>query len=151
MRWNNWLEHYPMRKSLKVFGGAIIVIAIALTYAWPWVRMEFAGSAHYTEQDKREYYFYTPDILKKMPRISVRYAFDFANITGPAAHVYAVKFYDTKDTRKIEDYLTSTGYQRTECDFESPCWRKTDPQESVYVDALKGENTVIVQVVYTFT
>lgn len=140
-----------MRKSFKVFSGTIIIIAVALTYAWPWVKMEFAGSAHYTEGDKREYDFYTPDILKKMPRISTRYSFDFANITGPATHVYAVKFYDTKDTSKIEDYLTSIGYKQVKCDFESVCWRSTEPQESVYVGTLNGEKTVIVQVVFNFT
>ncbi|EXU76778.1 hypothetical protein [Erwinia mallotivora] len=138
-----------MRKSLTVFGGA--VIAVALTCAWPWIKMVLSGSAHYTEQDKREYDFYTPDILRKMPRISTRYSFDFTNITGPAAHVYAVKFYDTQDIRKIEDYLASTGYRRAECDFESVCWRRTDPRESVYVGTLHGEKTVIVQVVYNFT
>lgn len=140
-----------MRKSIKVFAGAIIVIAAALSCAWPWVKMEFAGSAHYTEQDRREYDFYTPDILKKMPRISPQYSFDFANITGPASHVYAVKFYDTKDTDKIEDYLASTGYRQVKCDFDSVCWRSTDPQESVYVGVLNSEETVIVQVVYNFT
>ena len=140
-----------MRKSLKVSGSAIFITAVALTQAWPWVKMEFAGSAHYTEQDKREYDFYTPEILRKMPRISARYSFDFANITGPATQVYAVKFYDTNDTSKIENYLTSIGYQRTECDFESTCWRRTDPQGSVYVGTLKGEKTVIVQVVCNFT
>lgn len=140
-----------MRKSLKLFGGVIIVIVFALTYVWSLVKMEFASNAHYTEQDKREYDFYTPDILRKIPRISARYSFDFANITGPSTHVYAVKFYDTKVTSKIEDYLTSIGYKRAECDFESVCWRRTDPQESVYVGTLIGEKTVIVQVVYNFT
>ena len=74
-----------MRKSFKVLGSVSIVAAAALTYAWPYIVMEFAGSAHYTEQDKREYEFYTPVLLKKMPRISSRYDFDFANITGPAS------------------------------------------------------------------
>lgn len=140
-----------MRKSFKVLSGAVIIVAAALTYVWPYIVMEFAGSAHYTEQDKREYKFYTPDILKKMPRISSRYSFDFANITGPATHVYAVRFYDAKDIGKIEDYLRSIGYKQDRCDFESVCWRSTDPQESVYVGTLNGEKTVIVQVVYNFT
>ncbi|QTF10783.1 hypothetical protein HC231_11800 [Brenneria izadpanahii] len=140
-----------MRKSLKILSGIIIIVVIALACIWPYVKMEFAGSAHYTERDKREYDFYTPDILKKMPRISTRYSFDFANIAGPAAHVYAVKFYGTKKTNKIEDYLTSIGYKQDKCDFESVCWRSSDPQESVYVDTLNGEKTIIVQVVYNFT
>lgn len=46
-----------MRKSLKLFGGVIIVIVFALTYVWSLVKMEFASNAHYTEQDKREYDF----------------------------------------------------------------------------------------------
>lgn len=69
------------------------------------------GSAHYTEQDKREYDFYTPELLKKMPRISPKYEFDFANITGPATHIYTIKFYGTEDTSKINAYLESQGYK----------------------------------------
>jgi hypothetical protein len=145
------LTNSPMRKSHRVFGTAIIVVVGGLICAWPWVKMEFASSAHYTEQDKREYEFYTPDILRNMPRISTRYSFDFANITGPATHVYAVKFYGTQDTRKIDNYLMSKGYKRGKCDFDSVCWRSADPAESVYVGTLKGEKTVIVQVVYHFT
>lgn len=37
------------------------------------------------------------------------------------------------------------GYKQDKCDIESVCWRSTDPQESVYVDILNGEKTVIVQ------
>lgn len=137
-----------MRKSLKVISAAMIVTTIGI---WPWMKMDFAGSAHYTEQDKRQYDFYTPDILKKMPRISPHYTFDFANITGPATHVYAVKFYQTEDTAEIENYLASVGYRQAQCDVDSVCWRSSDPEEAVYVGMMKGEKTVIVQVVYTFT
>ncbi|RRZ87237.1 hypothetical protein [Erwinia sp. 198] len=141
-----------MHKSLKILCPVFIVAVAALASTWPYIRMEFAGSAHYTEQDKREYNFYTPDILKKMPRISCRYDFDFANITGPATHVYAIKFYDTADTHRVNNYLASAGYkQQNECDAESVCWRGSDPLEIIYVGVLRGEKTVIVQVVYNFT
>lgn len=126
-----------MRKSFKVLGSVSIVAAAALTYAWPYIVMEFAGSAHYTEQDKREYEFYTPDLLKKMPRISSRYDFDFANITGPASHMYAVRYYDTDDSRQIESYLNTMGYQKQEsCHIEAVCWRSADPQDIVTVSTL---------------
>lgn len=141
-----------MRKLLKVLSGVVIIIAAALTYAWPYIKMEFTGFANYTEQDKREYDFYTPDILRKMPRISERYDFDFANVTGPAKHVNAVKFYGTDDTSKINAYLISIGYKKQdECDLNASCWQGTDPQETIYVGVLTGEKTVIVQVVYNFT
>ncbi|WON76492.1 hypothetical protein [Serratia sp. UGAL515B_01] len=141
-----------MRKSLKVLFGVVIVVVAALLYAWPYVEMELAGFANYTEQDKREYEFYTPDILKKMPRITENYDFDFANITGPAKHVNAVKFYGTDNTSKIDAYLTAIGYKKQdECDLNSSCWRASDPNETIYVGILTGEKTVIVQVVYDFT
>ncbi|OHY69517.1 hypothetical protein BB778_09995 [Pluralibacter gergoviae] len=139
-----------MRKSLMLLGGVVIVLFVTVIYAWSWIKMEFAGSAYYTESDKREYNFYTPDVLKKIPRITPRYSFDFANITGPAAHVHSVKFYGSLDTGKIEGYLSGVGYRRYKCDFDTTCWRKNDPKESIYIDALTGEETVIVQVVYHF-
>ena len=114
--------------------------------------MEFAGSAQYTEQDEGEYEFYTPDILKNMPRIAPRYEFNFANVTGPATHVYAVTFYEAEDTSKIEDYLSSSGYVRQgDCNIDNVCWRGSDPSETIMVRHLKSEKGVIVQVVRDYT
>ncbi len=141
-----------MRNSFKVFCTLGVMIAAVLTYVWPYVQMNFADSAHYTEQDKREYEFYTPEILKNMPRITRKYDFDFENITGPATHVYAVKFYGTEDTSKIDEYLTSIGYERKGiCNIDDVCWRGLDPVEKVMVNTLKSEKGVIVQIVYDFT
>lgn len=141
-----------MRKSVKVISVAIILIAAGLVYVWPYVQMEFAGSANYTEQDKREYNFYTPEILRDMPRISKRYDFDFANITGPAKHVYAVKFYGVTEVGEIEKYLISRKYVKQDsCNIKATCWTASDPLKTIYVGTLTGENTVIVQVVYNFS
>lgn len=141
-----------MRNSFRALIVAVVVIAAALVWVWPYIQMEFSGSAHYTEQDKREYDFYTPDILKNMPRISPQYDFDFANITGPATHVYAIKFYGVEDTRKIDAYLVSLGYSpQGKCNIDSMCWRGADKTETVMVRHLKIEKGVAVQIVYDFT
>ncbi|MBC3994432.1 hypothetical protein H8R20_02370 [Morganella morganii] len=139
-----------MRNSIKIIIGMGALICIGLIYFWPYVQMEFAESAHYTEQDKREYEFYTPEVLKKMPRVSNDYSFDFANITGPATHVNAIKFSDVKDISRIEEYLMSSGYVKGVCDFESPCWRNLDPREAIFIDNTENDK-VVVQVVYDFT
>lgn len=140
-----------MRKSLKVFSGVIIVVAAALTYVWPYIVMEFAGSAHYTEQDKREYNFYTPDILREMPRISSHYDFDFANITGPASHVYAVRYYGTDDSSKVDAYLNLIGYKKQDnCHIEAACWRRIDPHEIVTVSTLESPKAILISVIYNF-
>ena len=139
-----------MRRPLKITCITALIIAAVLAFAWPYIQMEFSGSAHYTEQDKREYNFYTPDILKKIPRITSRYDFDFSNNAGPGTQVNVVKFYGTNDTGKVEQYLSSAGYKKDNCDLGSTCWRKTDPRESIYIDTLKGEKTVVVQVMYDF-
>jgi hypothetical protein len=141
-----------MHNSFKLLTAAIILIVASLTWAWPYITMEFAGSAHYTEEDRREYEFYTPDILKKIPRISSQYDFDFANITGPATHVYAIKFYGTEDTGKINAYLISLGYQHQGlCNIDNICWRGKDDSETIMVRPLKSEKGVAVQIIYDFT
>lgn len=140
-----------MRKSVKVLSGIIIVVAAALVCAWPYIKMEFAGSAHYTEHDTREYQFYTPDILKKIPRISRQYDFDFANIMGPASHVYAIRFYDTDNVSKIDAYLNRMGYKKQEtCHIEAACWRSNDPQEVITVSTLENPEAILVSVIYSF-
>ncbi|MEI2267099.1 hypothetical protein [Erwinia sp. CGal63] len=141
-----------MPKSIKVTMALIGFIVVGFMYALPYIKMEFAGSAHYTERDKREYNFYTPEILKKMPRISSRYAFEFANVTGPSRHVYVIKFYDTEDTSKIDEFLSSVGYKRqAACNIDNVCWRGTDRAETIMVRSLKSETGIAVQVVYDFT
>lgn len=141
-----------MHKKLKIMGLAVVLVGGVLIYATPYIKMEFAGSATYTEKNAREYLFYTPEILKKMPRISGDYEFDFDNITGPAKHVHAVKFYGTSDVRKIDSYLESIGYKKQkECDIDASCWRGSDKQETVYVGVLNSEKMVLVQVVTDFS
>lgn len=138
-------------KPFKVLSGVVIAVAAALVCAWPYIKMEFAGNAHYTEQDKREYQFYTPDILKKIPRISPQYDFDFANITGPASHVYAIRFYDTNDASRVDSYLNSIGYKKQEsCHIEAACWRTNDPQEVITVSMLENPEAILFSVIYTF-
>ncbi|PWW10130.1 hypothetical protein [Mangrovibacter plantisponsor] len=141
-----------MRKKNKILCVVILVCICVVAYTIPYIKMEFAGSAHYTEQDRREYNFYTPDILKGMPRISDHYDFDFSNTTGPANQVNAIKFYGTEDIRIIDSYLASLGYKKKEkCDIEATCWKGTDPQETIYVGILKSEKIVIIQVVMDFS
>lgn len=145
------MGHYLMRNSFRVLIATVVVIAAVLAWAWPYVQMEFAGSAHYTEQDKREYEFYTPDILKEMPRISPQYDFDFANITGPASHVYAIRYYDVVDSGKIDLYLGSLGYKKqNKCHIEAVCWLGTDPQEIVTVSTLENPRSLLISVIYNF-
>lgn len=135
-----------MRKPLKITLTVIIFIAGVFVYLWPTIRMELAGSAHYTEQDNREYEFYTPDILKKIPRISDRYEFDFFNVAGPGSLVYSVTFHNTNDIDKISAYLTSQGYtKQVTCSVEGDCWKGNDPAETVTVSAVPKINVVMVQ------
>lgn len=145
------MGYYRMRKSFKIVSMIIIFIMSVLVWIWPYIKMEFSGSASYTEQDVREYEFYTPDILKKMPRISPRYNFDFANITGPASQVYAIKYYDTDNSGEIDAYLISLGYKKQkDCHIEAVCWIGNEPQQIVTVSTLENPKVLLVSVIYNF-
>jgi len=50
-----------MKKILTGLAIAVLIGVIMLAVAWPYIKMEFASSAHYTEQDKREYEFIRQD------------------------------------------------------------------------------------------
>lgn len=137
-----------MRRSLKI--GAVVVVAAAIGFAWlwPYIEMEFAGSAHYTEQDTREYEFYTPELLKNMPRITSQYIFSYTNISGPQAFVWDVEFNGTTDTSRIYAYLESAGYKlQPTCHVEAKCWQTTSNNYVVTVAAIDSDKSVLVQVV----
>ncbi|MBW7981090.1 hypothetical protein [Enterobacillus tribolii] len=136
-----------MRNSLKALCILVVVAVAAFAYAWPYIQMEFAGSAHYTERDAREYDFYTPDILKKMPRITERYDFNYSNITGPAAQVWSINFYGANDINQIDDYLISIGYvKQSTCDIEADCWHAPASKEVVTVAKFATDTSISVQV-----
>ncbi len=143
--------YYLMRNALKIFTAVVVVIAAGLVWAWPYITMEFAGSAHYTEQDKREYKFYTPDILREMPRISPRYDFDYVNVTGPGAFIHAIRFYDVADSSRIDTYLDVKGYvKQNDCFIEAACWQGSDPEETITVSHLAEKNIIQIAVIYDY-
>lgn len=138
-----------MRNALKIFTAVAVVIIVGLAWTWPYIEMSFEGSAHYTEQDKREYEFYTPDVLREMPRISPRYDFNYVNITGPAAFIHAVSFYDIDDSGKVDLYLEEKGYtKQDDCFIDGKCWKGRDPEETITVAHHEKKNFIQVSVIY---
>lgn len=53
-----------MKKSLKIMLTVLVICVIGLFYVLQYLSMEFSDGADYTEKDKREYNFYTPELLK---------------------------------------------------------------------------------------
>lgn len=122
-----------MNKRIIVKVSGVFVLGFFLVTGWFFLKLFFSGSATYTEKDWMEYEFYTPGLLKEMPRISDKYQFDFSNITGPDAHVFTVHFYNVTDSEEIRNYLKNKGYEpQTSCDVEAECWKKhNDPNNDV--------------------
>ncbi|MFE8116275.1 hypothetical protein [Brenneria goodwinii] len=136
-----------MKTFLKVLACVIVVISVGGFFAWPYLKMEFASSAYYTQQDKREYEYYTPELLKNIPRISENYKFEFGNVSGPQAHVFTVRFYGAADTSKIRNYLTSVGYKpQASCDVEAECWRTQRSKDVVTLIKYNSPDCVVVQI-----
>jgi len=133
----------------KFITGAIVVVLVGVTtlvVAWPYIKMEFASSAHYTEQDTRDYEYFTPDLLKNMPRITNDYRFEYDNVTGPEAHVFTVHIYGTTDSSKIRDYLKAQGYEpQNVCDVEAECWRSHKNSDVVTIAKFMTPKEVFVQ------
>lgn len=136
-----------MRKAFVVLISVIALAGVALAICWPYVRMEFASSAYYTEQDKQAHEHYTPELLKKIPRISENYKFEFGRITGTEANVFTVRFYGVSETQTIRYYLKSKGYEpQASCDVEAECWKSHATQDEVTVGNIHSEKGVIVQI-----
>lgn len=135
-----------MKKFITV--SVVLVLAgVALGFGWPYLRMGFASSAHYTEKNKPEYQYYTPELLKKMPRIFDNYAFEFGRVSGPQASVFTVRYHGTSETRSIHRYLVSAGYSRqSQCNVEADCWRSQDSKDIVTVIKYTSPDSVVVQI-----
>ncbi|CAI0803262.1 Uncharacterised protein [Serratia rubidaea] len=135
------------RARVRVSAIVLVAIGAMFAFAWPYIKMEFAGSAYYTQQDSREYAFYTPELLKNMPRIAEHYRFEFGNVSGPEAQVFTVRFDNATDTSKIRSYLASAGYQpQSRCDVEAECWRTPQSKDVVTLIKYTSPNSVVVQI-----
>lgn len=132
------------RNAVLILG---LIVAAVLVYGWPYLQIELASSAYYTQQDRKKYEYYTPELLKKMPRISDDYSFEFGNVSGPEAHVYTIRFNGVKDKRQIQEYLTTAGYkQQSECDVKAECWRSPVTKDVVTLIQYTSPDSVVVQV-----
>lgn len=125
----------------------VIVVSAAGFSGWLFLKMFSESSAYYTEKDKLDYAFYTPELLKKMPRISKDYSFEYANISGPQAFVFAVRYEGTTDTKKIEEYLASEGFEIVKpCGIREACWQSKRTIDEVTVNTLSSPDAIWVQV-----
>ncbi|AUX72205.1 hypothetical protein [Erwinia pyrifoliae] len=136
-----------MKKHVIFRTCVIFVAAIILATGWTFLKLEFAGSAYYTEKDWLEYEFYTPDLLKRIPRISDEYTFEFGNVTGPEAHVFSVHFQGVTDSNEIRNYLKSEGYEpQKTCNVEAECWRSYKNNDVISVAKFLSPKEVFVDV-----
>lgn len=112
----------------------VVIIFLVGFCGWLFLRMAFDSSAYYTENDRIQYEFYTTDLLKRMPRISKDYTFEYANISGPQAFVFTIQFNGTTQTKEIHQYLRSEGFElQDKCDVLAECWQSNRTIDEVTV------------------
>lgn len=138
-----------MKKSVKIMLAVLVVCVISLLYGLQYLRMEFSDGADYTEQDKREYNFYTPELLKNMPRVSNAYRFHYSNVSGPnPALIYQAIFSGTTDPTQIDSYLEKNGYKKIgTCNRNEDCWIGKDSNITVSVGVDENPNAIRVEMV----
>lgn len=140
-----------MNRPFKIAALLLLLIVGLFAWYWPAIEMRVASSAHYTEQEHDKYVYYTPEVLKTIPRISPDYSFTFSNISGPASHVYTMTFFGTDETNVLNGYLKLKGYKEEEsCMVKGVCWRHLNAQETIVVAKLESQKAVQITVVYNF-
>lgn len=138
-----------MKKSLKITLAVLIVCVTGLFYGLQYLSMAFSDGANYTEKNKREYNFYTPELLKNMPRVSSVYSFHYSNVSGPnPALIHQVIFFGTTDPLKINAYLEKNGFKKTIlCNKNRDCWVGQDPNMTVSVGFEENPAAILIEMV----
>ena len=149
-RFQHLLDRFMKIKPVILAVVAIIFLAGAC--AWPYVKMEFSHSAYYSQSDKREYEYYTPELLKMMPRISSSYTFQYISNHDSRAALRGIIFEETTDTSEVKEYLKSKGYEpQTTCDTSAECWQTTRSKDVVSLYSLSSPDCVVVQISENWT
>ena len=138
-----------MKKSLRILLCVLIACVVGMAYGLNYLRMEFADSANYTEQDSLDYDFYTPDLLKKMPRITDNYSFYYSNVSGPnPALIFQLRFIGATNADKINAFMKEKGFKQSEaCSFAGDCWTGDDPHVTVSIEIEEQPRKVLVSMV----
>ncbi|ELF4281892.1 hypothetical protein RNF85_000403 [Salmonella enterica] len=136
-----------MKKTVKIM--LPVFFLVFLFYGLQYLRMEFADGADYTEQDKKKYDFYTPKLLKNMPRISDVYSFHYSNVSGPnPALIFRVIFSGSTDAGRINTYLEKNGFKRTGvCNTNGECWIGKDQSTTVSVEYQDNPSAIRVEMI----
>lgn len=134
-----------MRKLASVGIVLCVVMGAAVAVSWPSLELRLTDNTVYQETDRRQYEYFTPEVLKNIPRISDKYIFDYALVDGSPRTVHAVKFYGTTDVKPVKRYLESLGYRaHAGCDIGNECWKGSNPLETISVEGLNRQAGVIV-------
>ncbi|QDY41656.1 hypothetical protein [Candidatus Pantoea soli] len=138
-----------MKTSLRITLSILITCALGLAWGLHFLRMELADGADYTEQDTQQYEFYTPDLLKKMPRITESYRFHYSNVSGPnPARIFQLRFTGVTDNAPIKTYIERNGYKKSEaCSFAGDCWAGQDPDIRVTVEVREKPRSLLITLV----
>lgn len=138
-----------MKNPQKFVLIAGVILIIGMTYGFHYLKMVFAEGAEYSESDKKDYDFYTPELLKNMPRITNDFRFNYNNESGPnPALIHQVRFFGTNDTSEIDNYLERNGFKKGGlCDFRGECWSNKNSNVNLSVEVEGNSSTVIVSMV----
>ena len=132
-----------MMKSVMVWSLATALVGAV---AWPYVKMEFASSAYYRQSDGTEYNYYTLDLLKRMPRISPDYSFQYMSNHDSPSVLHGIRFEGTTETISIRNYLKSEGYeQQSHCATQAECWQNPGSTDVVSLYSVNSPDYVVVQ------
>lgn len=141
-----------MSKYIIVRISTLFIIGIIITAVWIFLKMLFIESINYTERDWLAYHFYTPELFKKIPRVSGNYEFTFNNITEADDHLFTMRYYGVTDVSVIRNYLKSEGYVPQKfCDIEAECWKKKDYIDMITVATHHSEKEVLVGILREYS
>lgn len=134
---------------MKMKAALLFIIALVITFAFLWrsyFELELASSAYYSQNDKREYEYYTPELFKMMPRISSTYSFQYISNHDARKRLYGIRFDGTSETEKLKSWLQLAGYKpQATCDTSAECWRKEDSDNVVSLYSSANPDYVVIQ------
>lgn len=92
------------------------------------------GRIIYHESDTYRYYMYTDSGIRKAPRISENYQFEYIPTEGTISEMSSIIFHDAGDYTPLKDYLNNTGYYlyRTQDQGQNEIWLSAQNKKIFY-------------------
>ncbi|CDM89126.1 conserved exported protein of unknown function [Xenorhabdus bovienii] len=139
-----------IKKEIKIIFSIILILFILIVGILSIFLILITANENYTEENYIKYLIFTTDEIKNSPRISNNYIIMYRSMDGNSPQINEITYINTKNKKKIEEYVKSIGYIFIEKNDFGEKWQDSnDHYRTIYITENPDEKKITLSVEYS--